>query len=360
MQGKELIRSVYQGTNSKPGFWLGNPTVNAKKNYCDYFGIQNDDAYKVADTSSILLTSDDIGPTDIEVARRFGSDILFVPSEPGAWKHPEGKPMWDVAPRGEKHSMAEEGVFANVEDPREIEDFNWPDPGYLDFTDVIQTIDEAEKQGLAIYGGMWCTFYHVAADFFGMENYFVKMYTDPEVVLAVTERIVDFYLEANKRCFDLMGSKLTSAFFGNDFGSQLSCMISIPFFEKFVKPFMKKLVDQMKSYNLKTTMHSCGAVYDLIPIFIELGIDALHPLQAKAAGMEPRRLKDSFGEDIIFVGGVDTQELLPFGTPAEIRDEVRRLKDIFKNNYIVSPSHEALLENVSVENVLAMCEAAKE
>lgn len=157
-----------------------------------------------------------------------------------------------------------------------------------------------------------------------------------------------------------MGNRLTSAFFGNDLGSQLSLLVSNEFFDRFIAPFMKKLIEQMKSYSLKVTMHSCGAVFDIIPRLIDLGIDALHPLQAKAANMQPEKLAREFKNDLVFIGGVDTQELLPFGTPQEVKDEVHRLKDIFGSRYIVSPSHEALLENVSIENVVAMSEAAAE
>jgi uroporphyrinogen decarboxylase len=205
---------------------------------------------------------------------------------------------------------------------------------------------------------MWCPFFHVLSDFFGMENYFVKMYTDPDVVIAATERVIDFYLEANKRTLDAMGSKLTSAFFGNDFGCQRSLLISPELFDKFIFPYMKKLIDQMKSYGLKVTLHCCGAIFDLIPRFIDLGIDALHPLQAKAAHMDAESLVQEYGRDLVFIGGVDTQDLLPFKAPRDITNEVTRLRDIFGDRYIVSPSHEALLENVSIENVLAMSEAA--
>ena len=354
--GKGLILDTYERRNKNCGFWLGNPTVNAKKIYCDYFGIANNDSEKIATLEDMILTSDVFGRSDLELSKRLKSDLIFLPAEPGSWKSPSGKPMWDISKSDEPWL----GILADCEDAREIEHYNWPDASCLNFDETVDIITEADKQGLAVFGGMWCAFFHVLADLFGMENYFVKMHTDPKVVLAVTERIVDFYLEANKRCFEIMGGKLTSAFIGNDFGSQLACMISVPFFKEFIMPYMKKLVDQIKSFRLNATMHSCGAIYDLIPYYIELGIEALHPLQAKAVNMEPERLAKEFGKDLIFIGGVDTQELLPFGAPVEVKDEVRRLKEIFGENYIVSPSHEALLENVPIENVIAMSEAAKE
>lgn len=104
-------------------------------------------------------------------------------------------------------------------------------------------------------------------------------------------------------------------------------------------------------------MHSCGSVFDLIPHFIEAGVDGLHPLQAKAHNMDARSLAQAFRNELIFIGGVDTQEILPFGTVQQVKDEVHRLKEIFGPGFIVSPSHEALLPNVSLENALAMRDA---
>jgi len=107
-------------------------------------------------------------------------------------------------------------------------------------------------------------------------------------------------------------------------------------------------------------LHSCGAISKIIPRLIDIGVDGLHPLQARAKGMEAENLGREFGGELVFVGGVDTQELLPFGTPEEVKNDVRRLKGLLGERFIVSPSHEALLPNVSIENVLAMRDAALE
>jgi uroporphyrinogen decarboxylase len=123
---------------------------------------------------------------------------------------------------------------------------------------------------------------------------------------------------------------------------------------------MEKLCNQAKKYNKKIALHSCGAIGPFIPLMIDSGIDVLHPLQAKATGMEPERLMGEYGKDLIFMGGVDTQELLPFGTAQQVKDEVHRLREIFGPGFIVSPSHEAILPNVPIENMLAMSEAAVE
>jgi uroporphyrinogen decarboxylase len=104
-------------------------------------------------------------------------------------------------------------------------------------------------------------------------------------------------------------------------------------------------------YNLKVAIHSCGAVSRIIPKLIDFGIDAL---QAKADGMDAGNFAKQFKGHIVFIGGVDNQDLLPFRSPAEVKTEVRRFKKLFGEQFIVSPSHEALLPHVSIENALAM------
>jgi uroporphyrinogen decarboxylase len=107
-------------------------------------------------------------------------------------------------------------------------------------------------------------------------------------------------------------------------------------------------------------MHSCGSIYRLIPRLIEAGVDVLHPLQALAKTMDAETLTGQYKDKIVFMGGVDTQRLLPYGSPAEVTAEIRRLRNLFGPNYIVSSSHETLLPNIPLENVEAMAEAAAE
>lgn len=186
------------------------------------------------------------------------------------------------------------------------------------------------------------------------------MYEAPEIVEAVTEHVLDFYCSANEMLFEEMGDMIDMFFFGNDFGTQLDLFVSPEKFRQFVLPGIKRLVGVAKRYNIETILHSCGSIVKALPMIIDAGVTAIHPIQAKAAGMEAEKLMSEFGRDLIFMGGVDTQELLPFGTPEQVSDEVNRLKKIFGPNFIISPSHEALLANVSPENLLAMSKAAKQ
>ncbi|MCX8052910.1 MAG: uroporphyrinogen decarboxylase family protein, partial [Armatimonadetes bacterium] len=129
---------------------------------------------------------------------------------------------------------------------------------------------------------------------------------------------------------------------------------------RFFMPYAKKLIDQAKKFGYQVMLHSCGSIHKIIDRLIKAGIDALHPLQALACGMDAESLASRFKGRIAFVGGIDTQQLLVRGTPEEVKAEVRRVKRILGPNLVVSPSHEALLPNVPPENILAMAEVAKE
>lgn len=268
--------------------------------------------------------------------------------------------MFDVLGGGSRVTLGQDGVFAECEDAAEVDAFAWPEEKYVDYTAVLAEIDRAAEAGQAVLSGMWSCFFHNVSDFFGMENYFVKMYTDPDVVDAVTGHVVDFYLRLNERLFELAKGKIDMFFFGNDFGSQLDTLISPEMFDRFVMPAFVKFTDQAHRHGMKVLLHSCGSIYRVIPRLIDAGVDALHPIQAQAANMDAVTLSREFKDKIVFVGGVDTQQLLPNATPRQVKEEVYRLRDLFGPNYVVSPSHESILPDVPWENVQAMAEAAAE
>ncbi len=182
----------------------------------------------------------------------------------------------------------------------------------------------------------------------------------PEIVESVTEHVLDFYCNANDILFKEMEGMIDMFFFGNDFGTQLDLFISPVKFEQFVLPGIKRLTGIAKMHGLKSMLHSCGSIVKALPMIINAGSRQYIPIQAKAAGMSAERLAREFGGDLVFMGGVDTQDLLPFGTPDQVSDEVERLKSVFGPDFILSPSHEALLANVSPENLIAMSKTAKE
>ena len=338
MISREKIYKILSLNNDtgKTGFWTGNPHPDTYKIYMDKLNV------KTAEELFVYLNDD---------CRWLMVDWCY--------KHPEGKPMFnmkaDNAPAG--CGMNEYCRFANAETIADIEAYEWPNPEYLDFTEAYKIIDSWQDK--AVFTGFWTSIFHIAADFFGMEEYFIKLYEYPDVVDALTQKISDFYTVANEKFFAGLGDKADTFFFGNDLGTQLSTLISKKQFEKFVMPGFKQNIDIAKKYGKKVMLHSCGAVNELIPLFIDMGVDALHPLQAKAVNMDAETLAREYKGKIAFMGGIDTQDLLMNCTPNQIKDEVKRVKDLLGENTIISPSHEALLPNVPLENVIAMSEEAQ-
>jgi uroporphyrinogen decarboxylase len=341
MTSRERISAIFaKGQPDRVGFWTGNPHSDTMPGYLAQLGLESREQFY----------------------EYLGDDCRWIPADAG-YKHPEGIPAFNPIPnlKGafDCTIMAPvPGRFAECESLAEVEAHDWPDPDHLDFTDVIHQIKSHPER--AVFAGMWTCFFHVVADYFGMDNYFVKMYTHPEIVDAVTDHVVGFYAEANERFFREVGEAADIMFLGNDFGTQLSLFISRELFSRFVLPGFKRNIEIGKKYGKFVLLHSCGAIRDVIPLLVDVGIDGLHPLQALAVGMDADTLAREFRGKLAFVGGVDTQQLLIHGSPAQIRDEVRRLKDRFGPHYIVSPSHEAILPNVPLDNVIAMAEAAKE
>ena len=361
----------------RPGFWMGNPHDDSWPALEEAFagGVPHPDAVATAsrdhetrdghrersgDEAHALpphlatkgIASDEAARRRA-VRRRLGDDFVWISPEWTAYRHPEGRPIFEIGRKGD--SLNAPGVFAETESAQEVDDFPWPNPDYLDFDECLAELRAAGPVYRA--SGFWSPFFHIVADFFGMDNYFVKMYADPDVVHAVTRHVVDFYLEANRRFYAVAGDLVDGYFFGNDFGTQLDLLISPDSFREFVFPYFRELTEQGHEYGQQVILHSCGSIYKVIPDLLSLGVDALHPLQARAANMEAERLGSEFGGAVAFVGGVDTQDLLVNGTPEEVEADVRRVATALGPYVVISPSHEALLPNVPPANVLAMARA---
>ena len=339
MTSREIVRSIV-GLRPAPrcGLWLGNPHPDSWPGLHRYFGTK----------------------TEEEFRRKLGDDLRWISPSFVESTFPDAAAKgifnWNWQAAKESHGQA--GPLAEVEDPAGLDRFVWPDPRTLDFSGTLRALDEAGPRYRA--SGFWTPFFHDLMDFFGMEAYFVKMRTHPEVVEAATDRVCGFYYAANERFFDLAGDRVDAYFFGNDFGTQLDLMISPALFDRFILPWFRKLTGQALRRGYQVILHSCGSIHRVIPKLIGAGVNCLHPLQAKAANMDAATLARDFRGKVAFLGAVDTQRVLNLGSPEEVKAEVRRVKAVLGPHLIVSPSHEAILPDVPPRNVAALAEAALE
>lgn len=336
MTSREKVFRIFDRRSTGEGaMWTGHPNDKTIPIYAEKWGIE---------------------PTREAIFQFLNDDCRWFTADSG-YHHPSGRPAIDPSYGTERHTLSAEGCFANAETIADIEKYPWPDPDYCDFTEIYKQVEQFPDK--MVFTGMWCPFFHNIADFFGMENYFIKMYECPEVVEAATERIVDYYVAANEKYFAGLGDKADVMFFGNDFGTQRDLFVSPELFRKFVLPSFKRLIAVGKKYNKKIMLHSCGSIYRIIPDLIDAGVDILHPIQAQAAGMSASDLAQ-YKNDLAFVGGIDAQTFFVNATPQQIKDEVHRVRDILGPNIVISPSHEEVLPNVPAENILAMAEAARD
>jgi uroporphyrinogen decarboxylase len=185
---------------------------------------------------------------------------------------------------------------------------------------------------------------------------------DPKGVEAFLDKLLEFKIQYWDAFLSAAGDTVNVICEADDYGTQKGTLISANMYRKFMKPRQEKLFSFIKKkYNVKVFLHSCGSVYDIIPDFIEAGVDILNPIQASAAKMDPKTLKKEFGKDIVFWGGIDTQRVLPYGTPAEVKDEVKRIIDELApgGGFVLASVHNITSE-VPPQNIVAMAEAVRE
>lgn len=326
----------------RPAAWLGLPTAGALDRLCRHLGV-----------------SDGAG-----VREALGDDIEAIEMP---YHSPTADAIYaalDFAKRGagdpEHRTLNAPGVFEDVTDPAAIARFPWPDPaGHVDRAETRRLLKAADPARFRL-GVIWSAHFQDACAAFGLENALMTMLTAPDMFRAVTDRIVAFYLRANEIFYAVAGDRLDAVLIGNDFGTQSNLLLSPDHIRTFAFPGTRALVAQAREHGLRVFHHSCGAIRPIIGDLIEMGVDVIHPIQARAQGMDAATLQREFGGRVAFCGGVDTQALLAHATPDEVRAEVRRLRGLFPTGLIVSPSHEALLPDVDPANVVALFDAVHE
>ncbi len=197
-----------------------------------------------------------------------------------------------------------------------------------------------------------------------MTEWYMSTVTRQDYVRGIFERQCEIALENLPKIYAAVGERIQVAWIsGADFGAQNNCLISPRSFRSLYKPYYKQINDWVhQNTGWKTFIHSCGSILPLIPDFIEAGFDILNPVQTSAVNMDPTTLKERFGDQITFWGGgIDTQHTLPFGTPDEVRAEVRERLEIFGKGggFVFNPIHN-VQSGVPIENLLAMYEAFQE
>jgi uroporphyrinogen decarboxylase len=334
---------------------------------CDYLGL-DDYEEPVSQLDGTVVNADE------RLLRRLGADLrsLAAGSSFELEHLPDGSvrdewglvrrragPYWDLSDS--------EAPLRDATEPSEIDALvHWPDTA--DPAIWAGKREEAERlrrAGFAVFAvpsGATDVF-HNYAFLRGFERWLMDMYDNPRFFHGLAESIVDFDIAYLESFLGPVADVVDLVMMGDDMGSQAAPFMSPDDYRKFCKPHHKRWVEAVRQLapGARILLHTCGNVYSLIGDFIEIGVDVLNPVQPRARMMEPWRLKRDFGSALSFFGGVDIQELLPFGTPAMVRAGVCELVETMasEGGFILAPSHQ-FQPDIPPENIVAMYDAAPE
>lgn len=247
----------------------------------------------------------------------------------------------------------------------EIEQYPWPNTD--DFSRVAHVRETArrlrEQNQYAVIGTPWLLFpLERAFAMQGMDTFLVNLAVNPEFAEALLKKITGLCKQLMGNFLRECGDLIDIIKIGDDLGTQTSLMISPKMYRKVLKPLHADYIQFIKERTpARLFFHTDGDVFDLIPDLIEIGVDILNPIQTSAGKMaDLSELKRRFGDRLVFCGAIDTQRILPYGTPDVVRQEVRRVIGLLGHGggYMVASVH-TIMSDVPPENILAMVDAVE-
>ena len=255
--------------------------------------------------------------------------------------------------------------LGTIKDVSEINEYNWPESDWWDHSQMekeIMQINSNREYWIRTdpsgdnRGGI----FEVAWAMRGMEPFLMDMVENSEIAFAILNKITEIHVQNITNTLEKVGNLIDMVCTYDDLGTQKGMMFSPETYRKFIKPCHAKLNRAIKKYNVKIMYHSCGSILPIIQDLIEIGVDILNPLQIRAKDMDPELLKERFGTRLCFNGGIDIQQILPFGTKEEVEKAVTKCINILGRNggYIIGPAH-AIQADTPCQNIVAMYDLAQ-
>jgi uroporphyrinogen decarboxylase len=322
------------------------------------------------------------GVSDIEpVLQQFGADFRYIEgpvyigpplavNADGSGEDHFGVPRrivhYGKGERSGTYSEVSAYPLAQAQSVDEIESYSkWPKADWFDYTPVREQARRAQMLGkVVVFLGdrlNRCAQLKPAMYLRGMEQMLMDLYINPEIASMIFRRLADFYSEYARRTLEAAEGNIDILFTGDDFGMQDNTLIPTHKWRDFLRSGFKRFIDIGHQFGCKVAHHTCGYVTPLIPDFIECGLDILNPLQPEVRGLNLRELKQEFGDKISFHGGISIQHTMPYGTPEEIRSEVRQRVEALAwgGGYIFCTAHD-IQADTPTENIEALFAAYRD
>jgi uroporphyrinogen decarboxylase len=329
----------------------------------DYLGIMSETRYMKRKSRTVIL--------DERVARRLHVDTRpLLLGGPDGWQDVYFEDGSFRDEFGVVWRKAGDGHYAPTGNPlrdttlADLDTFPWPDPLNPGRTRGLRERARLlhEETPYAVVLSLPVGFVHISQYLRGYEQWLMDIILNPDFLDALLDLTLDWWLALSGAVLDEVGPFVDVVAFGDDVAFHDRPMVDLERYRKLFKPRHRQMIDLIKAKSdAKVLYHCCGAVKSLIPEFIDIGVDALNPVQVSSAGMDTAELKAQFGDRIAFWGGIDTQRVLPRGTTDDVRAEVqRRIRDLAPGGGYVLASVHNIQEDVPPENILAMVDEAWE
>jgi uroporphyrinogen decarboxylase len=311
---------------------------------------------------------------DEPLLRRLGCDIRRVAGRyvgpagtmgaPGVMA--SGRDYWGVVWRPVQaetvtYNEIEHYPLAQAKTVGEIENYAWPSVDWFDFSHLPETIDRInadERRAIMFFaGGSFESPWYMR----GMEQFLLDLVESPDIAECISRHVTDFYVARAMRALEESDGRIDIVGSGGDIGSQRGMILAPDLWREHIKPYSNRLIRTFKDMGLVTFYHSCGSLVPVIEDLIGMGLDILDPIQPNAAGMDAESLRRQFGGRLVFHGGIDEQELLPHGSPDDVRRETERLMNVLGHDggYIVCPAHQ-FQPDTAPANIMAIYDTAQQ
>ena len=219
---------------------------------------------------------------------------------------------------------------------------------------VCDRLEEDEKEHFTMFS-ITMGYFERSWSLRGMENIMVDMCLNEEFTSTLYDKILEHHLELLDTVLD---RDFDAVYFGDDWGQQKGSIMGPNMWRKYIKPGIQEIFSKIKSKGKYIVLHSCGDIEEFFPELIDMGLDVYNTVQPEIYDL--KKLKQEYGKDLTFYGGISTQQFLPFAGAEEVRKKTREILDIMfrEGGYILSPTHTAT-PDIPAENIIAMVETAK-
>lgn len=249
--------------------------------------------------------------------------------------------------------------LATANSVADIEKFRWPSADDFDLGSLESEFSKVDGRRI-VQAGCYEPFL-LACWMRGMEQAFMDLLVEPEIIEAVLAHIFEFHYEFNRKLFEAGRGRIDLFYLAEDLGSQNGPLLSVEAYRKFLKPNQIRMAELARKHNIRIIYHTDGAARPFLADLVnDVGIDILNPIQWRCPGMERDSLVKEFGSRVIFHGAMDNQHTLPFGTPRDVADEVKQNIELFSNaRWICAPCHR-IQPNTPTANIVALYETIRQ